>query len=152
VTFRTYDSVDVYVKNIQNSTDTEKIKQYKIDQYLDKSQNGAYFYDDVIDIMIDTILIEDENMYDVEIMAIMPNHVHILLKQNTNLDKIMKYIKGKSAVEVNKYLKKEGKFWADGYFDKAIRDEEHFTTVYNYIKNNALKAGLTDERVFSKYE
>jgi len=62
VTFRTYESVDEYVKNIQNSTDTEKIKQYKIDQYLDRSQNGAYFFDDAIDIMIDTILAEDENM------------------------------------------------------------------------------------------
>jgi len=152
VTFRTYESVDEYVKNIQNSTDTEKIKQYKIDQYLDRSQNGAYFFDDAIDIMIDTILAEDENMYDVEIMAIMPNHVHILFKQNTNLDKIMKYIKGKSAVELNKYLQRKGKFWAEGYFDKAIRDDEHFVRVYNYIKNNALKAGLSDERVFSKYE
>ena len=152
MTFRTYESVDEYVKNIQNSTDTEKIKQYKIDQYLDRSQNGAYFFDDAIDIMIDTILAEDENMYDVEIMAIMPNHVHILFKQNTNLDKIMKYIKGKSAVELNKHLQRKGKFWAEGYFDKAIRDDEHFVRVYNYIKNNALKAGLSDERVFSKYE
>ena len=152
VTFRTYESVDEYVKNIQNSTDTEKNKQYKIDKYLDNSQNGAYFYEDAIDIMIDTVLAEDENMYDVEIMSIMPNHVHILLKQYRDLDKIMQYIKGKSAVELNKYLNKDGKFWASGYFDKAIRDDEHFVTVYNYIKNNALKAGLTDERVFSKYE
>lgn len=152
VTFRTYESVDEYVKNIQNSTDTEKIKQYKIDNYLDNSQNGAYFYEDAIDIMIETVLAEDENMYDVEIMTIMPNHVHILLKQHINLEIIMQYIKGKSSLELNKYLNRNGKLWAHGYFDKAIRDDEHFVRVYNYIKNNAIKAGLTDVRVFSKYE
>ncbi len=152
VTFRTYESVDEYVKGIQNSTDTEKIKQYKIDKYLDTAKNGAYLYDDAIDIMTDTVLVEDENMYDVEIMSIMPNHVHILLKQHINLEIIMQYIKGKSAVELNKHFQRKGTFWANGYFDKAIRDDEHFVKVYNYIKNNALKAGLTDERVFSKYE
>ena len=80
------------------------------------------------------------------------NHIHLLFKQNDDLGKIMQYIKGESTVELNKFLQKSGKFWADGYYDKLIRDEEHFAKVYNYIKNNPLKAGLTDERVFSKYE
>ena len=152
ITFRTHDSVDAYVQKIQNSNDTEKIKQYKMDTYLDSSKTGAYLNDEAIDILLEIILLEDENLYDVEILCIMPNHVHILLKQNADLNEIMKYIKGKSAVELNRYLGKTGKFWAAGYFDKAIRDDEHFLVVYNYIKNNPLKAGLEDERVFGKYE
>ena len=152
VTFRTYDSVDTYVQNIQNSNELEKIKQYKIDTYLDTSLNGAYFYDEVIDIMIDVILEEDEHLYDMEIVAIMPNHVHMLFKQNSDMSQIMKYLRAKSAIEINRFLKRDGKFWADGYFDKLIRDEKHFETVYNYIKNNPIKAGLQDERVFGKYE
>ena len=152
ITFRTYDSVDTYVRKIQISNEEERIKQYKIDIYLDRSNIGAYFFESAIDIMLDVVLEEDENLYDVEIVAIMPNHVHILLKQHADLEVIMKYIKGKSAIKLNKYLKREGKFWANGYFDKLIRDEEHFVKVYNYIKNNAIKADLNDERVFSKYE
>ena len=31
ITFRTYESVDAYVRKIQVSNDMEKIKQYKID-------------------------------------------------------------------------------------------------------------------------
>ena len=152
ITFRTHESINSYVQKIQNSNDTEKIKQYKIDTYLDSSKTGAYLNNEAIDILLEVILFEDENLYDVEILCIMPNHVHILLKQNADLNEIMKYIKGKSAVELNRYLGKTGKFWAAGYFDKAIRNDKHFSVVYNYIKNNPLKAGLEDGRVFGKYE
>jgi hypothetical protein len=38
---------------------------------------------------------------------------------------------------------KSGKFWADDYYDKAIRDEKHFRVVYTYIQNNPLKIGGT---------
>ena len=81
ITFRTYDSVDEYVTKIQNSNDSQKLKQYKIDQYLDKSTNGAYLSGDIIDIFMDIILQEDENLYDMEILSIMPNHIHMLFKQ-----------------------------------------------------------------------
>ncbi|UCN01108.1 transposase [Sulfurimonas sp. SWIR-19] len=152
ITFRTQESVDAYVQKILANDEKEHIKQFQIDNYLDSSKNGAYLYDEAIDVFIDVILQKDEHLYDVQIMAIMPNHIHILLKQNDDLGKIMQYIKGTSAVELNKLLHKSGKFWAEGYYDKLIRDEEHYVKVYNYIKNNPLKAGLKDERVFSKYE
>jgi len=152
VTFRTEESVDDYVRKILENDEKESIKQFQVDNYLDSSKNGAYLFDEAIDVFMDVILEEDEKLYDVEIMAIMPNHIHLLFKQNDDLGRIMQYIKGKSAVELNKLLQKSGKFWADGYYDKLIRDEKHFAKVYNYIKNNPLKVGLTDERVFSKYE
>ncbi|WP_434581383.1 transposase [Sulfurimonas sp. NW15] len=152
VTFRTEDSVDAYVRKILENDEKEFIKQFQIDNYLDSSKNGAYLFDEAIDVFVDVILEEDEKLYDVEMMAVMPNHIHLLFKQNEDLGKIMQYIKGKSAVALNELLQKSGKFWADGYYDKLIRDEEYYVKVYNYIKNNPLKAGLTDERVFSKYE
>ncbi|QOP43210.1 hypothetical protein FJR45_04300 [Sulfurimonas sediminis] len=152
VTFRTEESVDAYVRKLLENDEKESVKQFQIDNYLDSSKNGACLFDEAIDVFMDVILEEDEKLYDVEIMAIMPNHIHLLFKQNDDLGKIMQYIKGKSAVELNKFLQKSGKFWADGYYDKLIRDEEHYIKVYNYIKNNPLKAGLKDERVFSKYE
>jgi REP element-mobilizing transposase RayT len=131
-------------------------KQYFaiFDDCLHKILSGPIWLEksEIAQIVTQRLIDDDEARYHLWAFCIMPNHVHILLKQNTNLDKIMKYIKGKSAVELNKHLQRKGKFWAEGYFDKAIRDDEHFVRVYNYIKNNALKAGLTDERVFSKYE
>ena len=153
ITFRTQDSVDEFLLKIQKDKNlTAKMKQYQIDRYLDNSKNGAYLYGENIEILKNIILAKDNDIYEVDIFAIMPNHVHILLKQKEELSKIMKYIKGKSAVEINKNLNKTGKFWLESYFDKLIRDQKHYELVYEYIENNPLKAGLNqEERVYSKY-
>ena len=66
----------------------------------------------------------------------MPNHVHILFKQNIELSKIMKILKGSTAFQINKILKREGIFWESNYYDKIIRDKNHFETVYEYIKKS----------------
>ena len=153
ITFRTYDSIDNYVHKLQESDIDTKLKQYKIDKYLDTSKNGAYFYGKQIDIM-KNILFEKNNIdYQLETFCIMPNHIHILLKQLTDLKTIMQHIKGKSSIKLNKILNKKGKFWLDGYFDKAIRNERHYTTTYEYILNNPIKANLKDSdlRIYTKY-
>ena len=56
----------------------------------------------------------------------------------------MKKLKGESAILLNQALGKQGKFWQKDYYDKQIRDESHYCMTYEYIKNNALKAGLKD--------
>ena len=82
----------------------------------------------------------------------MPNHVHLLLKQQGDIAKIMKSIKGESAAVLNKSLSRSGAFWLKGYYDVSIRDQKHFDRTFEYIVNNPIKANLHDERVFSKYE
>ena len=154
ITFRTFDSIDDYViKMQQNERIVTKIKQYEIDKYLDTSHKGSYFYDELIDKMREILLEKDTILYEVVVFVIMPNHIHIVIKQLDDLVKIVKYIKGKSAIQANKFLGKKGKFWLDGYFDKAIRDEKHFNTVCEYVLNNPIKANLADweKRVYSVY-
>ena len=155
ITFRTQDSIDAYVSKIQeNSNMIDKIKQYKIDQYLDNSKKGAYLFGENITILKEILTIgEKMNMYEIDAFSIMPNHVHILIKQKDKLTKIMRFIKSKSAIKINKRLSKSGKFWSRSYFDKLIRDEKHYNQVYEYILNNHIRVGLKDgnERVYSKY-
>ena len=57
----------------------------------------------------------------------------------------MQKIKGTLAFQINKRLSRKGHFWEKSYFDKAIRDEKHFTIVYRYIENNARKVNLADK-------
>ena len=155
ITFRTQDSIDSYIHKIQDDKNlNNKVKQYKIDEYLDKSNKGAYLFGKNIEIVKNVILNSEKNsIYEIEAFCIMPNHVHLLIKQKDDLSKIMKYIKGKSAIEINKNLNKSSKFWLNNYFDKLIRDKKHYDLVYEYIMNNPKKAGLLDEeeRVYSKY-
>jgi len=155
ITFRTNESIDEYVTKIQEDQSlSAKNKQYQIDKYLDKSESGAYLFGKNINILKNIILEKNNSIYEVDILSIMPNHVHILIKQKGDLSKIMKYIKAKSAIELNKNFKREGKFWLEGYFDKIIRDQKHYDLVYEYILNNPIKASLEDfkERIYSKYE
>jgi len=36
-------------------------------------------------------------------------------------------------------------FWQADYFDRYIRDQEHYRMVVRYIENNPVKAGLVRE-------
>ena len=154
LTFRTNESVDDYVSKILSEQNIKSsIRQYKIDTYLDNSKNGAYLNDEILEYLHTFLRNLDDDLYELISFVIMPNHVHLLLKQRNTLTDTLRIIKSKSAIEINKVLKKNGKFWASEYYDKVIRDEEHFIKVYDYIKNNALKAGLSlDGRFYSKYE
>ncbi len=154
VTFRTKESIDSYLKKLYISTETEKLKQYKIDTYLDRSKNGAFLNGQIILDIQKYFRSYDKKMYDLIALIVMPNHIHILFKQKDELKNIMKILKGGSARIVNSLLNQEGQVWASDYFDKLIRDEKHFALVYEYIKYNAVKVGLYDakERFYGCYE
>ncbi|MCD6172402.1 MAG: transposase [Sulfurimonas sp.] len=154
VTFRTNDSLDSFIQKLINDTTIKQpIKQYKIDNILDNSVKGAYLNKKVL-IYLYNFLKELENeVYRLKCFVIMPNHVHILFEQLKPIDETIRVIKSKSAIAINRLLGKSGKFWAADYYDKVIRDEEHFRKVYEYIKNNSLKVGLClEDRFYSVYE
>jgi REP element-mobilizing transposase RayT len=153
VTFRTQDSLDDYLRKIESFDLPNSKKQMQIDSYLDTSDVGRYFEGEVLEYMRSYLLSLDGISYELVSFSIMPNHIHILFYQKQELSLILQRLKGATAKEINKILKKTGKFWASGYYDKAIRDEKHFEVVYNYIQNNPLKAGVGDEdvRYYSRY-
>ena len=152
VTFRTYDSVDDFLKKLSSENIQTNKKQYKIDTYLDSSNKGCYLNGNVLEYLREFFLDKDKILYELIAFCIMPNHIHILFKQNMELKKIMKSLKGASSNTINKLLEKKGKFWESGYYDKVIRDEKQFIATYEYIKNNPLKAGLSEDRFYGIYE
>ena len=154
VTFRTHDSLDDFVKKIRSEKISSSLQEYKIDQYIDNSRKGRYLNDKVLDYLHDYFIGNDKGFYDLVAFSIMPNHVHMLFKQNTELPKIMKQIKGATAFGINKILHRKGILWEENYYDRVIRDEAHFEQVYDYIAYNAVKAELRDakERFYGIYE
>ena len=75
--------------------------------------------------------------------VVMPNHVHALIEVWQNpLPEILKNWKSYTAKVANHILGREGTFWQDDYFDRYIRDEEHYRRAVLYIENNPVKAGL----------
>jgi hypothetical protein len=55
------------------------------------------------------------------------------------------------ATSINKHLHREGPLWQEDYFDRLIRDEEHFTNCARYIRRNPQKAGLKEDE-FTLFE
>ena len=75
--------------------------------------------------------------------VVMPNHVHILLEPLASLRKITLGIKGASAREANRALRRTDKaFWQDESFDHWVRNGAQFERIRGYIEQNPVKAGL----------
>ncbi len=144
VTFRTNDSVDDYLKKIRTEKISNREKEYKIDKYIDISSKGCYLNGKILEYLKNFLKEQDGKIYLLAAFTVMPNHIHILFKQQDELKKIMKILKGNTAFQINKMLNKKGNFWEKNYYDTLIRNQKHFDKVYEYIKFNAKKAGLSD--------
>jgi len=155
VTFRTQDSVDAYLLGINEKLDLSiSERQMKVDEYCDVSNKGCYLTGEILTLVMRYIKKCEPEYYQLHAVSIMPNHVHLLFQQKQDLSVVMQKIKGATAFYINKHLSRKGHFWNKSYFDKAIRDEKHFNIVYEYIKNNAVKANLSDAdlRFYGMYE
>jgi len=155
ITFRTYGSVDSYLKKLAQHNLPNKKKQQLIDDYLDQSTAGVVLNGDVLVLLNSFIQSHHSVLYELIAFCIMPNHVHLLIKSLIDLDKLMQQLKGGSAKIINDYLGGKGRFWATDYYDKLIRDEKHFSVVYGYIKNNPLvlnEAEASVPRFYGVYE
>ncbi|MCI0706532.1 MAG: transposase [Ignavibacteriae bacterium] len=86
-----------------------------------------------------------DKYYSLLAAVVMPDHVHILLRQKSNYDlsRIMKGIKGVSANKINRMRKTKGSIWLNESFDRIIRNQKEFDEKFNYMLNNPVKKELT---------
>ena len=79
--------------------------------------------------------------------VIMPNHVHAMIEQIDGyaLGGILHAWKSYTAKAINKRRGSRGVVWAADYFDRYIRDTEHYEAAAYYIENNPVKAGLVPQ-------
>ncbi|MDD7985223.1 transposase [Lentisphaera marina] len=138
-------------------TPQEKIKYYQIiEKYLDKGYGSCLLKDSRnAQIVLDTWKFFNGERYDLIAYVVMPNHVHLLIKtyEKWPLAKVVHSWKSYTAKEI---LKNEygddsnaggspalpNKVWQREYWDRFIRDENHFLKVIEYIHQNPVKAGL----------
>lgn len=119
-----------------------------LDKYEDAGYGQCYLRDDrAAQIVKDALFFYDHVKYEVVSWCIMPNHVHVLitLLKAVSLSEILHSWRSFSSNEINKLFNRQGRLWMPEYYDRYIRDEEHFNNVVNYIHNNPVKAGLVDD-------
>lgn len=95
--------------------------------------------------MIQNVLLgSDGQSYRLLAWVIMPNHIHLLATrfENYTLAETMQSIKSITSHKANRILKRAGQFWMPDYFDRYIRNAQHFAKAKRYIEDNPVKARL----------
>ncbi len=75
--------------------------------------------------------------------VLMPDHLHWLtVLHHTPIDYVMKRVKARSALMINRELGRKGPLWQSGYQDRAVSYEDDLAAIGRYIVNTPMRAGL----------
>jgi REP element-mobilizing transposase RayT len=101
---------------------------------------------EIAQLMEESLLKFQDERYFVSCYAVMPNHVHAVLKplDGYELEDVLGNMKGYVARQTNRVLGRSGRLWEEETHDRIIRDEEHLFRVVQYIGANFAKAGLPE--------
>ena len=152
ITFRLFDSLPKTILDQWSqelSTHSSELidvgMRKRIAAYLDQGHGRCYLKAPrVAKIVQDAMLFFDRETYLLSAWVVMPNHVHMVMTPlpGKPLAGIMQSLKSFTANEANKLLERSGAFWMPDYFDRYIRNEEHFRKAVHYIEWNPVKAHL----------
>jgi REP element-mobilizing transposase RayT len=116
-----------------------------IDQQLDECQGRCLFKDPRYAAVVDESLRHfDQNRYILHGHVVMPNHVHALFSvdSHASIASVVSAWKRWTSTQIGRLTGERGGIWQRDYFDRLIRDWDHFANVARYIRNNPRKAGL----------
>jgi REP element-mobilizing transposase RayT len=90
--------------------------------------------------------------FDLKIVVVMPDHVHMIFTPLVNLQamevyslaEIMDAIKGASAHRINLALGRRGRVWQPESFDHVLRSSENLDAKISYVLENPVRRGLVD--------
>jgi len=122
----------------------------QIDRVLDRGASGPRWLarENVASLIAKTLQRGDRPMglFELYAYAVMPNHVHVLLRPGAPLAKITQGIKGSTARKANALLGRAGApFWQDESFDHWVRSGQEMERIKVYIEWNPVKAGLASK-------
>jgi putative transposase len=152
ITYRLVDSLpeDFFSKMINGNAENKNTSSYrkKVEGYLAKGMGESFLaLPSIAKVVIDAWLYFHDTRYELIAYVVMPNHVHLIVKTSKNwpLAKIVHSWKSFTAHEINKILTVPKKhIWQREYWDRFIRNEDHFRKALDYIHMNPVKAGLVD--------
>jgi REP element-mobilizing transposase RayT len=152
VTLRLYDSVpnSVLIRwhrelNTTGLRVDQLLLRRRIEHYLDQGYGQSFLRNPIVATTVQNDLLSyDGNALKLFAWVVMPNHLHLLATRYTDqtLAGIMQSFKSLTSHKANNLLKRIGRFWMADYFDRYIRNAEHFVRTVQYIESNPVKAKL----------
>ena len=102
-------------------------------------------------VVFDSCKFFDGQKYRLFAFVIMPDHVHLLIQplpkkagEFWQLADVLRSIKGYSAKQIPKVMKHIGTVWQDSRYDRIVRDERELRDIWEYIRQNPVKAELSN--------
>jgi REP element-mobilizing transposase RayT len=117
----------------------------RAEEYLNRGVGPRWLADPRLgSLVVDALRFFDGRRYHLHAWVVMPNHVHVVMTPSTDesLSRIVASWKSYTASRGNLMLGRRGAFWHADYFDRLIRNEEHFLAAVSYVENNPVVAGL----------
>lgn len=151
ITFRLADSLPAHVIAALREEPEwiqDAAKRMQLEAYLNAGYGACHLRDPRIGSMVENALLYfDGQRYRQIAWVVMPNHVHTLIEtfEGYPLFDVIQSWKSYTAKQANQILGRTGQFWYRSYFDRYIRNEQHFWAVVNYIHQNPVKAGLVND-------
>jgi REP element-mobilizing transposase RayT len=146
ITYRLGDSLPASkLAELKDTKLTPSQIRQNLEQYLDAGRGCCLLGDPRIAAVAEQCLLHyDGQRYRMLAWVVMPNHIHALAQFHTDwpVNKVVHTWKSYVAHEANKILGRSGSFFQRDYFDRYIRNEEHFENAVKYIEWNPVTAGL----------
>jgi REP element-mobilizing transposase RayT len=152
ITYRLADSLPIPVllrmeKEIAHMEDEERSRllRRRIDAWLDTGHGSCLLSrPEAAEVVVDAWHFFDRQRYDLEAWVVMPNHVHLMVRvrEEHPLSEIIHSWKSFTAKRIAHLTKTTGTIWQAEYWDRFVRDAEHFDRVMTYIHDNPVRAGL----------
>lgn len=123
----------------------DPVRRKKLDAMIDEGRGSCLLRQPQhAEIVQNALTHFDGDRYRMIAWVVMPNHVHVMIEQvvGFQLAEIVGSWKSFTAKEINKTEHRSGPVWAREYFDRFIRDEQHYLDAVSYIENNPVKARL----------
>ncbi len=88
---------------------------------------------------------KEKDKFDLIAWCLMPNHVHLLIRENeVSLGTIFKRIGSAYVYWYNGKYERSGHLFQDRFKSEVVDNDAYFLTVIRYIHRNPVKAGLCD--------
>ncbi len=133
--------------------DAEREKEFhelfsgKIEEWLDAGEGSCILKDSSLRKIVEDALGHfDGERYDLIASAVMPNHVHVVIRliSGEDLSDVLHSWKSFTAKQINKASGSTGTVWQDESFDRIVRSSAHLETLISYVEENPVKAGLLE--------
>ena len=149
ITFRLADSLPPeFYEKVAAVASNDKERFFLLEKSIDQGQGSCILTDtEHAKTVCQTLKHCDGEQYLLLAWSIMPNHVHAMIEQiqGYSLSGIVQSWKSVSAHAINKARGSSGRVWAPDYFDRFVRDDEHYANAKFYIENNPVKARLVEK-------